>query len=85
MSMARLSTEHGPAIIVIFGPPTSTPRTSMTVFSGWKSRLASLNGWRMRTTCSTPGSISKLCDWMGRSSPTTPMMVRSVPCDRCAL
>ncbi len=70
---------------VILGPPISTPRTLMTVFSGWKSREASLNGWRMRTTCSTPVSISKLCGWTGRLSPTTPMMVRSVPWDRCAL
>ena len=47
-------------------PPTFTPRpTSTTESSAWNSRLASLNGLRIGTTCSTPGiawsgSVAKL-------------------------
>jgi hypothetical protein len=37
-----LSTEQGPAMITISGPPTFTPRTSTTVAAGLKVRPTSL-------------------------------------------
>src|SRR5581483_5492521 len=72
-------------MITMPSPPTVTPSISTSVGVGLKSRLASLNGWRIGTTRSTPSSVSKCSGSMGRSSPITPISVTSVPCDRCAL
>ena len=54
-SSASLSMAQGPAIITRWPPPILTPLTSKTESSRWNSRLASLNGLRIGTTCSTPG------------------------------
>src|SRR5690242_6002010 len=77
------STEHGPAITTICGPPTGTPCTLNWVLSGCASRLASLKGWRMRTTLSTESRdcSASSCSF-ARSSPTTPMIVRTSPRER---
>ena len=80
------STEHGPAITTIWSPPTGTPWTLNWVLSGWASRLASLKGWRIRTTFSTESSdcSASSCS-LARSSPTIPMMVRTSPRERWVL
>ena len=58
-SWSRLSTEHGPAIIVSEPSPITASSTRMTVSSGWNSRLVSLNGRLIGATDSTPGSPDK--------------------------
>ena len=54
-SCSRLSTEHGPAIIVSDPSPMTASRTRMTVSSGWNSREVSLNGRLIGVTEATPG------------------------------
>ncbi len=85
---SQLSTAHGPAAITIRRPPTSTALpaspTSTTVGPGRKSRDASLKGFKTRMHSATPGSATNIPASAARlSSPTTPMMVRSSPRERC--
>ena len=70
-------------MIVIFLSPIFTPLTSMIVFSFLNSRLTSFQGARIGKTLSTPGNAVNgwLCKI--RSSPMTPMMVRSWPVEIC--
>ena len=78
-SWSRLSTEHGPAIIVSEPSPMTASRTRMTVSSGWNSREVSLNGRLIGVTEATPGSAAKRSRSAGLRapiSPTTAMTVR---------
>src|SRR6266571_5219151 len=79
------STAQGPAMIATFLLPTFTPLTSMIVSSFLNSRPASFHGARIGTTSSTPGMARS--GWLAssRSSPITPMMVRSCPFERWGL
>src|SRR5262249_11527944 len=70
---------HGPAIMASEPPPTRTRPTETTESSWWNSRLASLNGLRMGSTCSTPGMADSGSAWSLFSAPVTPMIVRSSP------
>ena len=52
---SRYSTVHGPAINPNASSPMRRPLTSITVGSGESSRETSLYGFRIGSTCSTPG------------------------------
>ena len=52
---SRYSTVHGPAIRPKYSSPIFRPSTSITVGSGETSRETSLYGFRIGSTCSTPG------------------------------
>ena len=71
-SCSRLSTEHGPAIIVSEPSPMTASRTRMTVSSGWNSREVSLNGRLIGVTDSTPGSAAKRSRSAGLRAPISP-------------
>ena len=78
-SCSRLSTEHGPAIIVSDPSPMTASRTRMTVSSGWNSREVSLNGRLIGVTVATPGRTANCSRSAGRRfpiSPTTATVVR---------
>ena len=79
------SMAQGPAIIARWPPPILTPLTSKTESSGWNSRLASLYGLRIGTTCSTPAIAWSGSTWSFSSSPMTPMIVRETPWLRCGV
>src|SRR5437660_5363729 len=79
------STAQGPAMIATFLLPTFTPLTSMIVSSFLNSRPASFQGARIGTTSSTPGMARSGRLASSRSSPITPMMVRSCPFERWGL
>ena len=84
MTISSLSTLHGPAMTGRRFPPNSASPTFTILGVALNSRLASLKGWRMGTTLSTPGMTSR--DWrraFPRSSPTAPMTVRCVPQMTC--
>mgnify|MGYP006885820061 CR=1 FL=1 len=55
---ARLSTEHGPAMMAMRGPPTGAPFSGTWVSAGCMSREASLKGLRIGTVFSTPSRAS---------------------------
>ena len=81
-SWSRLSTEHGPAIIVSDPSPITASSTRMTVSSGWNSREVSLNGRLSAVTDATPGRRPKRSRRAGRRvpiSPTTAMTVCPSP------
>ena len=81
-SCSRLSTEHGPAIIVSEPSPTTASRTRITVSSGWNSRDVSLNGRLIGVTVSTPGRPPSRLMRAGLRAPISPMTaitVRSAP------
>ncbi len=81
-SCSRLSTEHGPAIIVSDPSPITASRTRMTVSSGWNSREVSLNGRLIGVTASTPDRADRRSIRIGLRapiSPTTAITVRSAP------
>ena len=80
ISCSSLSIEQGPAITTNSGPPISTSPIRMTVFPSLDSLLASLYGLRIGITFSTPEKDSGIFNCaLARSSPTTPMIVRSAP------
>ena len=84
LSMARFSTEQGPAMMVSSLPPmTASAPTRTTVRFTANSREASLYGLSTGITDSTPG-IERSGSSMRRvSSPMQPMMVRCSPRERC--
>ena len=84
MTCSCVSTEHGPAMIAKWPPPTLTPRTSTTVSFGWNSRLTSLYGLRIATTRSTPGMASRGSAVSSSRSPMTPMTVTRSPLETWA-
>jgi hypothetical protein len=71
-SCSRLSTEHGPAIIVSDPSPIAASRTRMTVSSGWNSRDVSLNGRLIGVTDATPGRLAKRSSRAGLREPISP-------------
>ena len=80
-SWSRLSTEHGPAIIVREPSPMTASRTRMTVSSGWNSREVSLNGRLIGVTGLDARQGAEAAHQLGLRgpiSPTTAMTVRSV-------
>ena len=87
------STAHGPAMHAACVPPTLTlasdadfpPPISTTMSSSWNSRLASLYGFMIGTTFSTPSSDARWLWSIFPSSPTAPMTVRNLPWDRCGV
>ena len=60
-------------------------RPARRVSALWNSRLASLNGFRIGSTCSTPGMAASGSACSLVSSPMTPMMVRCSPRLTCGL
>ena len=77
---SSLSMAHGPAIIARWPAADLAPRRPRTTeSSAWNSRLASLNGFRIGTTCSTPGIACSGSACSFSSSPITPMIVRDTP------
>ena len=81
ISCSSLSIAHGPAITDTMPSPTRTPFTLTIVSSPLNSRLHSLYGLLIGTVLSTPGitSMSSASSGCSRSSPTTPITVRSTP------
>jgi hypothetical protein len=80
MATSRLSIEHGPAMTVSEPSPMRTSPTSMTVSSGWNSRLASwqpADGRHVRRRIASKRLMSAAC--RGPTSPTRAMTTRSVP------
>ena len=63
------------------GPPTRMPLMSRMVSASWNSREASLYGWVMFITSSTPGSCSSCWRASGDLPPIAPTMVRNSPRD----
>src|SRR5919201_2961545 len=78
---SRYSKEHGPAIRPNHESPIRCPSTSITVGSGATSRATSLYGFRIGSTCSTPGYASSGSDASSSRSPIAPITVASRP--RC--
>ena len=70
---------HGPAIMARAPPPIFTLPTVTTVSFLVNSRLASLNGFMIGSTCSTPAIACSGSACSLFSSPMTPMMVRCSP------
>ena len=79
-----LSTAQGPAMIASSSPPILNPATSMTVGSGWNSRLTSLYFSVMRTAFSTPSRTLIFSSMLPMIflSPITPTIVRVSPTER---
>src|SRR4051794_22169130 len=76
---SRYSTVHGPAISPKNSSPTFRPSTSITVGSGETSRETSLYGFRIGSTCSTPGYPSSGSVASSSRSPIAPITVDSRP------
>ena len=86
MVCSRVSTVQGPAISAKCSPPILRPAISSTRSSRWNSRETSLNGLRIGSTFSTPGSPSRAIDaTSSRSSPIAPITVINSPRTTCAL
>ena len=81
-SISRPSTEQGPATTASRRPPMAAPApspTRTTVGSAANSRAASLKGFMMGVTLSTPGSERSAASCKRDSSPMQPTTVRSSP------
>ena len=80
---SRLSMAQGPAMMLTCEPPIRIPLTSRMVSASWNSREASLYGWLITITSSTPGSCSSCSRVCGVFSPIAPTIVRNSPLDGC--
>lgn len=83
-SCRSLSIEHGPATTARQSPPTRYGPISSTVSWALKSRLASLYGFMMGITFSTPAIPANDSGLSSDSSPIAPMIVRNSPRDTWA-
>ncbi len=83
---SRDSTEHGPAITTMRGPPSTTPSPrSMRVSSPLTSRETSFHGCETRMVSATPGKPSKRTGSSGPLLPVMPMATRSAPGMGCGV
>ena len=76
---SSLSTEHGPAIIPRWFPPTKVPSTLTIVSSGLNNLFAFLNGSSTFNILSTPSKDSILSGSIILVSPTTPIIQKVDP------
>ena len=79
---SSLSTEHGPAIIPKWFPPTRVPFTLITVSSGLNNLFAFLKGSSTFNILSTPLKVNILFESILLVSPTTPIIQKVSPWER---